>query len=220
MATQIFTSKPNSLPKSPLLNLPAHVLQRILSHLLVSPSRLLLHRDASTPSNYRASIATSILFVNHQLHHTSLPILYGSNTFTTSSPATSYDFDVHLSRVPGRNKCLIRNINLEIDWASQLWMKFPLIAMRLGELRSLRSLQLCIIARKDPDTGFQIQGEPKGTTRKREGHVAVMMLNTEKKILEGMVKGLKALRVFKLKGFEDAEFTRRLEVGVRNGWKS
>ncbi|KAL8657194.1 MAG: hypothetical protein Q9226_002169, partial [Calogaya cf. arnoldii] len=214
MVTQIFTSKPNSLlPKSNLLNLPAHVLQRILLHLLVSPSRLLLHRDASTPSNYRASVATSVLFVNHQLYHTSLPILYGSNTFTSSSPATSYDFDVHLSRVPGKNKCLVRHIDLEIDWGSQLWMKFPLIAMRLGELRGLRNLQLCIVDGKDLDTGFQIQGEPKGTRSKREGHVAVMMLNTEKKILEEMVKGLKALRVFKLKGFEDAEFARRLEVG-------
>ncbi|KAI4253626.1 MAG: hypothetical protein L6R42_007513 [Xanthoria sp. 1 TBL-2021] len=219
LGTQISTSKLNSSPKAHLLSLPTQVLQRILSHLLVSPSQLLLQRDASTPSTYSTSVATNVLFVNHQLYHTSLPILYGSNTFTTSTPATSYDFDVHLSRVPGRNKCLIRSIALEIEWGRQLWMKFPLIAMRLGELRGLRNLRLHFVDKQDPDEDTQIQGEPKGTTRRREGHVAVMMLNTEKKILNDMVKGMKALRVFKLKGFEDAEFARRLEVGVRNGWK-
>ena len=219
LVTRLLTSKPNPQPKTHILNLPTIVLQRILLHLLVSPTRLILHHDASTPSTYHTFIATNILFVNHQLYHTSLPILYGSNIFTTSSPATSYDFDIHLSRVPGRNKCLIRNIHLKIDWGRQLWAKFPLIAMRLGELRGLRCLRLQFVDREesDDDIEVQIQGEPKGTTSRREGHLAAMMLNTEKKILKEMVQGLKALRVFELKGFEDVEFARRLEFGVRNG---
>lgn len=95
-------------------------------------------------------------------------------------------------------------------------MKFPLIAMRLGELRGLKSLRLHFVDKQEPDEDIQLQGEPKGTTRRREGHVALMMLNTEKKMLEEMVKGMKALRVFRLEGFEDAEFARRLEAGVRN----
>ncbi|CAL8575201.1 hypothetical protein XPA_001140 [Xanthoria parietina] len=216
LGTQISTSNPNSPPKAHLLSLPTQVLRRILSELLVSPSRLLLQRDTSTPSTYSSSVTTNTLLINHQLYHTSLPILYGSNTFSTSSPATSYNFDVHLSRVPGRNRCLIRNIALDIDWGRQLWMKFPLIAMRLGELRGLKSLRLHFVDKQEPDEDIQLQGEPKGTTRRREGHVALMMLNTEKKMLEEMVKGMKALRVFRLEGFEDAEFARRLEAGVRN----
>lgn len=95
-------------------------------------------------------------------------------------------------------------------------MKFPLIAMRLGELRGLKSLRLHFFDKQEPDEDIQLQGEPKGRTRRREGHVALMMLNTEKKMLEEMVKGMKALRVFRLEGFEDAEFARRLEAGVRN----
>lgn len=91
--------------------------------------------------------------------------------------------------------------------------------MRLGELRGLRSLRLQFVDREDCDEDIrvQIQGEPKGTTSRREGHLAAMMLNTEKKMLKEMVQGLKALRVFELKGFEDVEFARRLEIGVRNG---
>ncbi|KAI4220461.1 MAG: hypothetical protein L6R36_007607 [Xanthoria steineri] len=216
LGTQTSTSNPNSPPKAHLLSLPTQVLRRILSELLVSPSRLLLERDTSTLSTYSSSVATNTLLVNHQLYHTSLPILYGSNTFSTSSPATSYNFDVHLSRVPGRNRWLIRNIALDIDWGRQLWMKFPLLAMRLGELRGLKSLRLHFVDKQNPDEDIQLHGGPKGTTRRREGHVASMMLNTEKKMLEEMVKGMKALRVFRLEGFEDAEFARRLEAGVRN----
>ncbi len=119
-ATQVFIPNRDSSPKTHILSLPVQVLQRILSHLLVSPSPLLLHRDASTPSTYCTSLTTNIILVNHQLYHTSLPLLYGSNTFTTSSPATSHDFDAHLARVPGRNKCLIRNIALEIDWGCHI----------------------------------------------------------------------------------------------------
>ena len=216
LGTQISTSSPNSPPEAHLLSLPIQVLRRILSELLVSPSRLLLQRDTSTPSTYRGSVATNTLLVNHQLYDTSLPILYGSNTFSTSSPATSYNFDIHLSSVPGRNRCLIRNIALDIDWGRQLWMKFPLIAMRLGELRGLKSLRLHFVDKQNPDEDIQLQGGGRGTTRRREGHVALVMLNTEKKMLEELVKGMKALRIFRLEGFEDAEFARRLEAGVRN----
>ncbi|KAL8671249.1 MAG: hypothetical protein Q9168_004242 [Polycauliona sp. 1 TL-2023] len=208
------------IPETHLLSLPMPVLQRILSHLLVSPFRLLLQRDASTPSTYRTSLAPDVLLVNRQLYHTSIPILYGSNTFTTSSPTTSYDFDVHLARVPGKHRCLIQKIELEIDWGRQLWMKFPLIAMRLLELRGLTSLRLYFVETENtPDEGFQVQGGSKGATTKREGHAAAVMLNAEKKMLKEMVAEMKALRVLELRGFEDAAFARRLEVAVTNGWK-
>ena len=94
-----------------------------------------------------------------------------------------------------------------------------MISMRLGELRGLRTLRLDFVGKEDADKDFRLQGEAKGTTKRREGQMAVMMLNTEKKILKEMVRGMKALRVFELKGFEDVEFAKRLEIGVRNGWK-
>ncbi|KAL8994501.1 MAG: hypothetical protein Q9169_005555 [Polycauliona sp. 2 TL-2023] len=220
LVTQVRVPNQQMSPKAHLLSLPVAVLKRILSQLLISPSRLLLQRDASTPSTYHTSLATNILFVNHQLYHSSLPILYGSNTFTTSSPATSYDFDVHLTRVPGKIRCLIRQIDLQINWGRQLWMKFPLIAMRLGELRGLTSLRLQFVETEDSDKGILVQGGPKGATTKREGHIAVVMLKAEKKMLKEMVRGMRALKVFELTGFEDADFARRLEVCVKNGWKS
>ncbi|KAL8765998.1 MAG: hypothetical protein Q9209_007087 [Squamulea sp. 1 TL-2023] len=211
--------QPSSGAKVHLLNLPAPILQRILSYLLVAPFGILLHHDDSTPPTYRTCIATNILLVNHELYHTSLPILYGSNIFTASSPATSYDFDAHISRVPGKHKCLIKSIELKIDWGRQLWSKFPLIAMRLGGLRGLKSLKIHLVDRGDhaEEEGIQVQGKPKGTMQKREGHVAVAMLHAEKKMLKEMVKGLKGLRVFELKGFEDAGFAKGLENFVRNG---
>ncbi|KAL8783354.1 MAG: hypothetical protein Q9213_004673 [Squamulea squamosa] len=218
----VATSQSSSRAKAHLLNLPTLILQRILSYLLVAPSGLLLHRDNSTPPTYRTGIATNILLVNHKLYHTSLPILYGRNTFTASSPATSYGFDAHLYRVPGKHKCLIRSIDLEIDWGRQLWSKFPLIAMRLGELRGLKSLKIHLIDGGDHAEayGVQVQGKPRGTMQKREGHAAVAMLHAEKKMLKEMVKGIKALRVFELKGFEDVGFAKGLESIVRNGRNS
>ncbi|KAL8730776.1 MAG: hypothetical protein Q9166_003846 [cf. Caloplaca sp. 2 TL-2023] len=157
-----------------------------------------------------------ILLVNHQLYHTSLPILYGSNTFTTSSAATSYDFDVHLQLLPRSNRCLIRKVELEIDWGQQLWTKFPLVAIRLGELKGLRSLKLRFLEKVDgeEDTGVMVQGCKGGkrVVSRREGKVAELMLNAERKMLKSLVEGLKGLRYLELRGFADVEFARGLEV--------
>ena len=40
---------------------------------------------------------------------------------------------------------MITNIKLEIDWADQLWSKFPLVARALGELKGLRKLEIAIV---------------------------------------------------------------------------
>ncbi|KAL8842554.1 MAG: hypothetical protein Q9170_000508 [Blastenia crenularia] len=205
---------------SKLLSLPPPILHQILSHLLISPSPVLLHRDGSTPPAYRTHIATDILIANRQLHHTSIPILYGKNTFTTSSPAISHAFDVHLLTLPGRMRLLIRKVTLEINWGKQLWMKFPLIAARLGGLKGLKELRLRIVdgAYGEGETEL-MQVSRKSTLVKRGGNAAKAMLKAEKTVLRELVVGLKGLRVFELRGFEDEEFARRLEEWVESGRK-
>ncbi|KAI4241029.1 MAG: hypothetical protein L6R40_004777 [Gallowayella cf. fulva] len=212
---------PTLQPKLNLLSMPVNVLQHILSYVLTSPLPLILQRDTSISPTYRSNITASTLFVNRQLYHTSLPILYGSNTFKTSSPTTSYDFDIHLSALSGRNRLLIRNIKLEIEWAAQLWKKFPLVAMRLLELKGLKSLKLHFVDRQgcNGSTEVVVQGSKRGkeVMRGREGYVGEVLLKAEKKMLEDLVEGLKGLRVFELRGFADMEFAQDLERWVRRG---
>ncbi|KAL8681636.1 MAG: hypothetical protein Q9186_002233 [Xanthomendoza sp. 1 TL-2023] len=219
--TSEILQRPSLRIKPNLISLPLNILRRILSHLLVSPNPVILHRDAAVPPAYRTNITASVLLVNRRLYHTSLPILYGGNTFTTSTPSTSHDFDVHLSTVPGRMRLLMRKVELEIDWAAELWKKFPLIAVRLQELKGLRSLKLYLMEKEDDnkDPGVVIQGVKgrKEEMRQREGHVGEVLLKAEKKMLEDLVKGLKGLRVFGIKGFEDRGFARELERWVKRG---
>lgn len=40
---------------------------------------------------------------------------------------------------------MITNVKLEIDWADQLWSKFPLVARALGELKGLLKLEIVIV---------------------------------------------------------------------------
>ena len=43
---------------------------------------------------------------------------------------------------------MITNIKLEIDWADQLWSKFPLVARVLGELKGLLKLEISIVEKE------------------------------------------------------------------------
>ncbi|KAL9006171.1 MAG: hypothetical protein Q9188_001050, partial [Gyalolechia gomerana] len=165
-------------------------------------------------------LTTSILVVNRQLYHNSLPILYGKNTFTTSSPATSYDFDAHLLSIPGRCRQMITKVVLEISWGAQLWMKFPLVAARVGELKGLKELRLEIVDKGEDEQGEVVKDKGDGERMaemvvKREGKAAAAMLKAEKRVLRELVMGLKGLRFFELQGFEDEVFARGLEDWVR-----
>ena len=185
--------------------LPVEVLQKCFRHLLVVYDQsLILCRDSATPPAYRTSLQPSLLRVCRRFYQIGLPLLYGENMFTTSSPATSVDFDAHLSSLPGKNRQLITKIILKIDWAILLWSIFPLIARQIAELKSLRQLEIIISDGNDP----------KPVRYPRDGPYGAVMLKSEKKALEELVSGLKGLRMLKLEGFLDDDFAQALEAMV------
>ena len=168
------------------------------------------------------------------------PILYGKNTFTTSSPSTSQDFDEHLADIPDKNRRLITRVALEIDWGDELWRRFPLVANSLAQL-PLQRLTIVLIhgeaaeSRKEPagSKGVMTNGsmsvgyvEGKGTTKgeeaaielegsgafKREGAMATITLSVEKRMMRDLVGGLTSSREFRLEGFEDENFAQRLKI--------
>ena len=182
--------------------LPLEILQKCFRLLLVVHDQaLILCPDSSTPPAYRTYLQPSLLKVCRRFYQIGLPLLYGENTFTTSSPATSIDFDVHLSSLPGKNRQLIANVFLKIDWATQLWARFPLIARQIAELKSLRQLEIIITDGNDP----------KPVPYPRNGPYGAVMLKSEKKVFKELIAGLKGLRVFKLEGFVDDDFAKALE---------
>ena len=137
---------PFHAPNSTILTLPLNITKKILRNLLTSPSPLILQRDTiNMPNGYRTYIDPNILLICKTFHNIGVPILYGENTLTAPSPSTSFDFDEHIQSLPGSKRQMITNIKLEIDWADQLWAKFPLLARALGELRSLQKLEIAIV---------------------------------------------------------------------------
>ena len=185
-------------------NLPISVLSRILEHLLVSDQPLVLGTDASRSENQRSHVYPEVLASCRLFYHVGMPLLYGSNTMTTSTAADSKDFDKHLLNLPGRYRQLIKHVKLQIDWADELWARFPLIARVLGEIVGLKSLEILIF----------------GPAR-RQGAGADMMLRVEEKCFVDLVMGdLKALKKFKLEGFDNKAFAKTLEAWVSSGGKS
>ncbi|KAM0804055.1 hypothetical protein BDR22DRAFT_960200 [Usnea florida] len=140
---------PFNPPNSTILTLPLDIIKKILRNLLTSPSPLILQRDIiNMPNGYRTYVESNVLLVCKIFHNTGVPILYGENTLTAPSPATSFDFDEHILSLPGSKRQMITNIKLEIDWADQLWSKFPLVARALGELKGLQKLEIAIVEKE------------------------------------------------------------------------
>lgn len=136
---------------SAVLTLPLEIIKRIMRILLISPNPLILHHDSVTRSQgYRTYIEANTLQVSKVFHNVGIPILYGENTLTTSSPATSSRFDEHLLSLPGSKRQLITSVKLEIGWADELWAKFPLVARALGELKALLKLEIIIVEKQKP----------------------------------------------------------------------
>ena len=148
MAQLAFKNVNATMPSNPsdhLSRLPKGVLKTVLGLLLVSTKPLVLGVDEGTLVFNGLELA--ILRSSHYLYTIGTEVLYGCNDFTTSSPATSFDFDKDLLKLPGKNLQQIRHIQLEIDWADKLWAKFPLVASVLGSIRGLKSLKITVIPR-------------------------------------------------------------------------
>jgi hypothetical protein len=207
-----------------ILRLPLKVNKDVLRYLLVSPNPLILYPDTSTPATYHSQIQPSTLLVCHLFHHLGRSILYGENTLISSTPSTSIDFDAHIAHLSGHNRLLITKIRLEIDWPEQLWSHFPLIARYLGELKSLKELWIIIIINenkrseipiltdKDSNQSLTIINTRAGKCQLPSSAIANITLKSEKRIFRELVEGLKALKVFTLKGYSrDEAFARGLE---------
>lgn len=136
-------------PNPIILTIPLNITKKILRSLLTSPIPLILHHDTFTTSaDHRTFVQPNVLQVCKVFHNVGIPILYGENTLTTSSPSTSFDFDEHLLFLPASKRQMITNVKLEIDWADQLWAKFPLVARALGELKGLQKLEIVIVKKE------------------------------------------------------------------------
>lgn len=145
-----------------ILTLPLEIIIKFLRVLLTSPFPLILQHDfITTPQGHRACVKPKVLQVCKVFHNVGIPILYGENTLTTSSPATSFDFDEHLLSLPGSKRQLITSVKLEIDWADELWAKFPLVARALGELKALLKLEIIIVEKEK-----MVQEKPTATIEK------------------------------------------------------
>lgn len=144
-------------PSDLLSRLPKDILNTILGALLISTEPLVLEADKDTPVSNGLELA--ILRSSRYIYTISAEILYGCNEFTTSSPATSFDFDKDLLHLPGKNLQLIRHIQLAIDWADKLWAKFPLIATVLGSIRGLKSLKITMVPQADDHVTEEVVSE-------------------------------------------------------------
>ena len=130
---------------SKILTIPLNIIKKILRSLLTSLYPLILHHsNFTTSADYHTYVQPNVLQVCKVFHNIGVPILYGENTLTTCSPATSFDFDEHLQSLPGSKRQMITSVKLDIDWADELWAKFPLVARALGELKGLQKLEIII----------------------------------------------------------------------------
>ena len=82
-----------------MLRLPIKVIKDILRHLFVSPSPLILHRDAYTPANYRSQLQPSVLRVCQLSNHVGPPSLRKHTYQLAPTPAKSINFDAHTSEL-------------------------------------------------------------------------------------------------------------------------
>lgn len=201
--------------------IPLPIITHILGYLLIFSQPLALGHDASTTHGHNNNInSLPVLRACQLFYQIGMPLLYGKNIITTSSPATSYDFDALLATIPVKNRQLIMNIKLEIDWANELWKKFPLIAQQLGRLPlkqlviilSHKQLQPQRSALADKDENAQFLICDKDAKEFRQSRmIAEAKFKAEKKMLKTLVEDFRTLKVFRLEGFCDQAFADMLQ---------
>ena len=212
-----------------LLNLPISVLARILRWVLIPhPHQPLTLPDSMSldpRANKPTMLAVQLLRTCTLIFQVGKSILYGENTFAASSSSTSYDLDSALARLKGWQRQLITSISLQIDWADELWAKFPLIAVALYDLKKLKKLEIFLVSKASGGSGRLVRDvrnvsemqelqRKKVRGLKREGNAAEILLKAEKKTFKDLVCTMRSLRVFRLVGFADEEFARHLELQV------
>ena len=215
-------------PSLLLLKLPLSILTKILRYILIpdlSHPQILPVTPAELNTYREVHPGFAILETCRLMRRLGETIFYSESTFTTSSPSNSYDLDRGIHCLPGWQRQLITSIALQIDWADELWAKFPLAAVALCELKRLQRLEIFFVQKVSGGDGRllwdgaadrEIQEAKRREARgwKRDGNVAEVMLKAEKKMFGDLVGTVKALRVFKLVGFADEEYARKLELLV------
>ena len=139
MATMATRASSHQIPSDYLSRLPKEVLKRILRFLLVSSKPVILGFDVERPLGYSTGLDPTILRSCYYINSIGIEVLYSYNTFTTSSPASSVDFDKHLLSLPSRTLQLVRHVRLDIDWAEELWVSL------FGALSTLLRMSLQIL---------------------------------------------------------------------------
>ena len=201
------------------------VVRRILHFLLRSDHPVILGVDDRRPTDYSSGLTPSVLRCCRYIYTVGIEVLYGRNTFTTSSAATSVEFDKQVHGLPSRILLLIRHVKLEIDWIDELWSKLPLLASVLGRMQGLKSLEITIIWKAQRIvTGGRTEGLASRPMVSRgayvQGQMEEAILKTEKHVLKNLVLELQALRSFRLRGFVDRQYAMDLEKWVANGRRS
>lgn len=203
--------------------IPLPIITHILGYLLIFSQPLVLGHDAATIQGHKTNVnSLSVLRTCQLFYQIGMPLLYGLNILTTPSPATSYDFDAHLAALPVKTRRLIMNVKLEIDWANELWKKFPLIARHLGQL-PLKQLVIILsykdeqlqqqrsaLADKDANPQLSLYGK-EANEIKQNCMIADAKLKAEKKMLKTLVEDFRTLKVFRLEGFRDQAFADMLQ---------
>ena len=228
--TTLLTARPPKSSPSRVLELPLSIILKILRYILIpDPSRLQIF--PLTPkeiqiSNNNIIHDLPVLRTCRRLRHTGKQVFFAQNTFTTSSPSTSLELHRGIRNLSRELRCLITNISLQINWADELWVQFPLLAAALPLLVRLRRLEVFFVVRKvirGGDGASNVEEEEEGREAKRresrgvkrESAMAQLMMKAEKKMFSDWVlDDLKALEVFRLVGFADEEFARKMELIV------
>ena len=147
-------------------------------------------------------------------------MLYSENTITSTD---SMNFDTQFLSLPVKNRQMITGIRLEVDWAHQLWAKFPLIAVQIEQLRHLQKLviviventksdKLAVLGEKNAKASTVLKHGP-GKGLSRESSVGDAMLKAEKKMLKELVGNIKSSQTFRLDRFRDEAFAAQLSFG-------
>ena len=201
------------------------VVRRILHFLLSSDHPVILGVDDRRPTDYSSGLTRSVLRCCRYIYTVGIEVLYGRNTFTTSSAASSAEFDRQVHGLASRILQLIRHVKLEIDWIDELWSKLPLLASALGRMQGLKSLDITILSKTQSIVpGGRTKGLALRPMESRSafipGQMEEAILQTEKRVLKNLVLELRALRIFRLRGFVDRKFATDLEKWVANGRRS